>query len=415
MTTDEQRDFDVLLGEIPVGRLSLDTGGLTTFVFFEAYRQRYPRPILGQKFEDDLQGRYIGKGRLPVWFANLLPEGPIRDQVQADLGSKRKHELAILVALAEDLPGAVRVANASEQMTASTEATYTVDPRNTQADTLRIRFSLAGVQLKFSVLRRHNGTVTLPAKGLGGDWIVKLPDRQFPGVPTNEHAMMTWARLAGMNVPEVALVSADELENIDRSLFVRPEPAYLVRRFDRSANGGRIHMEDMAQVFDLYPGDKYSRYHYHHLAKVVKAVAGLNGLDELLRRIVFMVASGNSDMHHKNWSLLYPDGIHAQLAPAYDLVATVVYSEVSDELALKLAQSKRWEDVRLASFDFLADEIKADRSHVKHVVEETIDALVRTRAEAAANSDLIDADWAKIEQHWNRVPLLKGRFSAQVL
>ncbi len=411
MTLDS-REFDILLGDVPVGRLSL-SNGQCSFVFFEAYRQRYPRPILGQKFEDDLGGRYVGKGRLPIWFANLLPEGPLRAQVQAELDGRRKHEITLLAALAEDLPGAIRVAASSEETTVSAESTYLAESPKPAADTLRIRFSLAGVQLKFSVLRRHNGTVTLPAKGFGGDWIVKLPDRQFAGVPINEHAMMTWASLAGLNVPEVGLVMADKLENIDAALFVRPEPAYIVRRFDRSVNDKRIHMEDMAQVFDLYPENKYDRYTYHHIAKVVKFVAGSKGLDEFLRRLVFMVASGNSDMHLKNWSLLYPDGTHAELAPAYDMVATVVYSGVSDELALKLAKSKRWPDVRPASFELIADETKTERSHVHAIVEETIEALVRVQPEAREQSSLGNDEWQRIEGHWNRVPLLKGRFPAR--
>ncbi|HMY20758.1 MAG TPA: type II toxin-antitoxin system HipA family toxin, partial [Polyangium sp.] len=343
----------------------------------------------------------------------LLPEGPLRAQVQAELDGRRKHEITLLAALAEDLPGAIRVAASSEETTVSAESTYLAQSPKPAADTLRIRFSLAGVQLKFSVLRRHNGTVTLPAKGFGGDWIVKLPDRQFAGVPINEHAMMTWASLAGLNVPEVGLVMADKLENIDAALFVRPEPAYIVRRFDRSVNDKRIHMEDMAQVFDLYPENKYDRYTYHHIAKVVKFVAGSKGLDEFLRRLVFMVASGNSDMHLKNWSLLYPDGTHAELAPAYDMVATVVYSGVSDELALKLAKSKRWPDVRPASFELIADETKTERSHVHAIVEETIEALVRVQPEAREQSSLGNDEWQRIEGHWNRVPLLKGRFPAR--
>lgn len=407
----EPREFDILLGDVPVGRLSL-VNGVSTFVFFEAYRQRYPRPVLGQRFEDDLGGRYVGKGRLPVWFSNLLPEGPLRAQVQAELDGRRKHEITLLAALAEDLPGAIRVAASSEETTVNTESTYLAESPKMGGDALRIRFSLAGVQLKFSVLRRHNGTITLPAKGFGGDWIVKLPDRQFAGVPINEHAMMIWARLAGLNAPEVGLVTAEQLENIDSSLFVRSEPAYIVRRFDRSADGTRIHMEDMAQVFDLYPEDKYERYTYHHIAKVVKFVAGSRGFDELIRRLVFMVASGNADMHHKNWSLLYPDGTFAELAPAYDLVATVVYSGVSDELALKFAKSKRWQDVRLASFEQIADETKTERAHVQAIVEETIEALVRVWSEARAQSSLKIDEWRRVEEHWNRVPLLKGRFPA---
>jgi len=106
---DKARAFDVLLGEVPVGRLALDAGGQAGFVFFDSYRRRYPRPVLGQMFEDDLSGRYVGKGRLPVWFSNLLPEGPLRERAQAELGSRHKHEIFLLAALADDLPGAVRI------------------------------------------------------------------------------------------------------------------------------------------------------------------------------------------------------------------------------------------------------------------------------------------------------------------
>jgi serine/threonine-protein kinase HipA len=45
-----------------------------------------------------------------------------------------------------------------------------------------------------------------------------------------------------------------------------------------------------------------------------------------MRRLAFMVLSGNADAHLKNWSLLYPDGVRPRLAPVYDLVSTVMYS-----------------------------------------------------------------------------------------
>ncbi len=407
--SDEARELDVLLGEIPVGRLTLEMGGQASFVFFEGYRLRYPRPVLGQIFEDDLLGRYTGKGRLPVWFSNLLPEGPLREQVQSDLGRRRRHEIGILAALGDDLPGAVRVAPASDEAAVVSEAVYEAEAKRGVAGTKRIRFSLAGVQLKFSVLRLGAGGVTLPARGIGGEWIIKLPDRQFPGVPVNEHAMMTWAKLAGLDVPEVGLVTTSELENIDSSLFTKEEPAFIVRRFDRLSGGRRVHIEDLAQVFGLYPDDKYARHDYHAIARVVRAVAGPSGFDELLRRLVFMVASGNSDMHHKNWSLIYPDGVRAMLAPAYDLVATTVYPAVSDELALKLAGSRRWEQVRLASFERIAEDVRADRAHVTQIVEDTVDALVRTRSEARARTSMPVEAWDRITAHWRRVPLLQGR------
>ena len=48
---------------------------------------------------------------------------------------------------------------------------------------MRCVFSLAGVQLKFSAVQAARGGLTIPARGVGGSWIVKLPSREFPGVP----------------------------------------------------------------------------------------------------------------------------------------------------------------------------------------------------------------------------------------
>ena len=34
------------------------------------------------------------------------------------------------------------------------------------------------------------GGLTIPADGMGGSWIVKLPSARFPAVPENEHVML---------------------------------------------------------------------------------------------------------------------------------------------------------------------------------------------------------------------------------
>ncbi len=408
----EGRELDVLLGNVPVGRLSLDSGGQAAFVFFEGYRTRYPRPVLGQMFEDDLFGRYVGKNRLPVWFSNLLPEGPLRSQVQDDLGGRRKHEIFLFAGLGEDLPGAVQVVPASDSAEDDVGAVYEAEAKERAIEPKRIRFSLAGMQIKFPVLRREDGSFGLPPRGILGDWIAKLPHKGLPGVTINEHAMMTWASLSGLDVPPVELVSPDNIEGIESKCFAREEPAFVIRRFDRAPGGQRIHIEDMAQVLGIYPDDKYDeRSHYKAISRIVRAVTGLPGFDEFIRRLVFMIASGNADMHHKNWSLRYPDGVHAQLAPSYDFVATVVYSESisSDEIALKLAGSRRWELVSIASFMRLADESNVPRDRTEQIVEQTVEAIVASRAEARARTHMSPEAWDQIAAHWKRVPLLRDR------
>lgn len=406
------RELDVLLGNVPVGRLALDAGGQAAFVFFEGYRARYPRPVLGQMFEDDLFGRYVGKSRLPVWFSNLLPEGPLRNQVQNELGGRRNHEIFLFAGLGEDLPGAVQIVPASDPAEGDVGTIHEAEARVRALEPKRIRFSLAGMQTKFPVLRSEDGSFGLPPRGVLGDWIAKLPHKGLPGVTINEHAMMTWASLSGLDVPPVELVSPDNIEGIELKRFVREEPAFVIRRFDRAPGGQRIHIEDMAQVLGIYPDNKYDeRSHYKAIGRVVRAVTGLPGFDELVRRLVFMIASGNADMHHKNWSLRYPDGVHAQLAPSYDLVATIVYSDSisSDEIALKLAGSRRWEKASLASFMQLADESGVDGGRTKQIVEQTVEAIVASRAEARARTRMPAEAWDQLAAHWKRVPLLHDR------
>jgi serine/threonine-protein kinase HipA len=62
----------------------------------------------------------------------------------------------------------------------------------------------------------------------------------------------------------------------------------------------------------------------------------LEAVQEFVRRIVFSAAIGNTDMHLKNWTLLYPDGRTPKLSPAYDLVSTIAYI---DDFTMALSAS----------------------------------------------------------------------------
>ena len=121
-----------------------------------------------------------------------------------------------------------------------------------------IRFSLAGVGMKFSMLR-NGDRLTLPAHGEGGDWIVKTPDIRFRDVPRNEFAMMTLAGAVGCDVPEIGLVPRERVDGrLPASVWPEHEEfAYAIRRFDRDERRGLVHIEDLAQVRNFYPERKY--------------------------------------------------------------------------------------------------------------------------------------------------------------
>jgi HipA-like protein len=54
--------------------------------------------------------------RLPVFFANLLPEGTMRDYLAARASVKPEREFFLLAALGRDLPGALEIQPADAGM-----------------------------------------------------------------------------------------------------------------------------------------------------------------------------------------------------------------------------------------------------------------------------------------------------------
>jgi serine/threonine-protein kinase HipA len=99
-------------------------------------------------------------------------------------------------------------------------------------------------------------------------------------------------------------------------------------------------MEDFAQVFGLFPDDKYGCRSYANIAAVLRAETGDADAHEFVRRLAFSVSIGNGDMHLKNWPLLYPDGRRQVLSPAYDFVAALPYI-AADQFALNVGPSRR--------------------------------------------------------------------------
>mgnify|MGYP001270338677 CR=1 FL=1 len=396
------RQLKIELQDVPVGLLTLDDRGGCSFSMSEAYRQMYPRPVLGQQFEDDdgRKPRYA-RTRLPSWFANLLPEGGLRQLMERHHGHQ---EFELLARLGQDLTGAVRATEVSHENAEVVPTEVLAESGTNDAVQRDVwHFSLAGEQMKFSASQSDRGMV-IPVSGQGGNWIVKLPHPRYPNVPEIEFATMQWAQATGIQVPETKLIDLDEVDGLPLESFSHVEKvAYAIRRFDRQQSGLRVHMEDFAQILGLYPERKYEKCNYETLAKLVWVMAGDDGLKEMILRFVFMLASGNGDAHLKNWSLLYPDGLLAKLSPAYDLVSTIQYHD--DNLALNFGKSKRWVDMRLDTFQRLAIKIECNESRLMEWTQEAV-AATRDAWHTSGNDFGYDASArARIGRHMARVPL----------
>lgn len=287
-------------------------------------------------------------------------------------GVKPEREFFLLAALGADLPGALTVTplEMDERINENLHADD-ADRRNNTA----LRFSLAGIQLKFSAVMEASGGLTVPADGMGGSWIVKLPSTRFHAVPENEFVMLALARAIGIELPQNYLIDAREINGLPEDAARLEGKALAIQRFDRKPDGQRIHMEDFAQVFGLFPEDKYDHRSYANIAAVLWAETGETGTFEFVRRLVFSVLIGNADMHLKNWSLLYPDRQTPVLSPAYDFVATLPYIP-SDKLALNFGGSRSLNEISPDQIRRFADTARLPASSISQLVKETVERTV---------------------------------------
>ena len=252
-----------------------------------------------------------------------------------------------------------------------------------------------------------NGGLTIPAEGIGGSWIVKLPSERYAAVPENEFSMMTLSKRLGMDVPEVQLIEMDAIEGLPEGINHLRGQALAVRRFDRM-EAGPVHIEDFAQVFGAWPEDKYKRASAKSIATVIGIEAGDDAAAEFIRRLVFNTLIGNADMHLKNWSLIYRDRRAAALAPAYDFVSTISY--IPDEFAaIKYARTKRMSELSFDELRYLAAKARLPEKLVIDTASETVRRF-RDEWPAARNDLPIDSKVAEaIETHMKGLALLKEK------
>jgi serine/threonine-protein kinase HipA len=399
--------LNVLLHGQPIGTMTLVPGDRTLFAFNQSYIDDAARPTLSLSFKDAVGGLITDipptRVRVPPFFANLLPEGTMREYLAERAGVNPQREFFLLWVLGQDLPGAVTI------VPADGEAWPPEDDNEANADNAAdhrrnaLRFSLAGVQLKLSAVKQAAGGLTIPARGVGGSWIVKLPSTVHNNVPENEYAMMRLASLLGMDVPELNLVDLEAITGLPEGIGGLKGQALAVKRFDRTPQGP-VHIEDFAQIFRVYPDDKCKNASYRSIARVIAAEAGTDGIAEFIRRLVFNTLIGNADMHLKNWSMIYPDRRNAVLAPAYDFVSTIHHIR-DDKAALTYGRTKRMDELSYDELAYIAGKARLPDRLVRDTARETVERFHQTWRAEKKNLPLSPEMIATIEAHVKTVPI----------
>lgn len=401
--------LNVLLYGEPIATITNVGNDRTLFAFMDSYINDESRPVLGLGFKDSLGGLLTHfkptQTKLTPFFSNLLPEETMRHYLAERAGVNPTREFFLLWVLGQDLAGAITVKPADGE--ALPPNVHQDIDDETKID-VPMRFSLAGVQLKFSAVQQANGGLTIPATGQGGSWIVKLPSSRFDALPENEYSMMELARMLGMDVPETQLLLINQIANIPDGIgkfgdAFKNAQAFVIKRFDRAGDQA-VHIEDFAQVFGVFPQDKYKKASMRNIAQVI----GIEGQDEdiaeFTRRLVFNTLIGNADMHLKNWSVIYKDKRTASIAPAYDFVSTIPYIP-DDSASLKVSRSKKFSDFTLDELSHLAAKAMLPEKLVLDTAKQTVAGFHEIWAKEKAHLPLTKSMIEAIETHLRSIPL----------
>jgi len=93
----------------------------------------------------------------------------------------------------------------------------------------------------------------------------------------------------------------------------------MTRRFDRTGDGGKIHMQSLAALAHL-DFNAAGAHSYEQAFDVIRRLQlPMNAIEQQFRRMVFNVAARNQDDHVKNIAFLMDQQGEWSLAPAFDL------------------------------------------------------------------------------------------------
>ena len=396
-----------------VGYLAGFSTGRNVLSFADEFKKDWDRPtfslITHPRFPNSeklLAEPWARIQRLHPSLSNLLPEGSLRELIAQSLKVHVDNEFYLFSYLGEDLPGAL-IATPMDPGDVPDSVLSTHGKAKAvkfEKPGFENRFSLAGVQMKFS-MKEKDGRYNLAKGDELGDWIIKTPSTRHSHVPLNEYTAMSLASLAGIDIPDIKLVDLDKLDNLPPINLPEETQAFAIRRFDRDGPR-RVHMEDFAQILVKYPHEKYNSANYEQIGRVVYEYSGdgLADAQQFARRLLVNILLANGDAHLKNWSLIYPDQITPRLSPAYDIVTTRVYIENESEFALNLGKNKRWYSATIEHFRNWSEKSGIPWRVIKPHLDDTLEkartlwpSALQDLPMAADHKDILKAHWQALD------------------
>lgn len=224
--------------------------------------------------------------------------------------------------------------------------------------------------------------------GVGSGTDPELTDSQ--GFGAIEYAYALMARASGITISDCRL-----LEEGGRRHF-------MTRRFDRTENGDKLHLQSLAALghFDFNAPGAHS---YEQAALVLRRMGlGMAELEELFRRAAFNIVARNQDDHVKNLACLMDRAGRWRLSPAYDLTFSYNPNGVFTALHQMSLNQKRDGFVR-EDFREFARTVSLKRGRADALLDQVL-AAVRRWPEFAAAAQVSELE-AKLVKSWHRLEL----------
>lgn len=317
------RQAEVLFKDKRAGTLQETANGGSRFTYDREWRTQIACafPVLQREHE-------WAQGVHP-FFQHLCPEGWLREKQARVAHIDEEDDFGLLLRYGDDCIGAVGVRRLGKAPD--------TDPAPVIEVTANPGRTVSGIQRKLLVVKE--GTGFAPAGPTGfAPFIAKFNSERerVQSLVRNENLSLRWS---------AELLGKDEVNEFALgTVAVVGETALIVTRFDRTADGGKLRLEDFAQILGKPRGRDFNAKYdasYEDVAGVIKQYSIRPEIDlaRFFRRLIVFVLVGNCDAHLKNFSLLETgDGL--RLSPAYDIVNTAFYDGFDQNIALSIDAKK---------------------------------------------------------------------------
>ena len=354
-----------------------------------------------------LEEKTFDAKRTRIFFEGLLPEGFTRRCVAEWMHIDENDYLSILAALGRECLGAIKILDESDdtispeyrELSAGEVYALANEGATESAELVtKSHLSLTGASGKVGLYYdEKKAKWFLPLGAAPSTHIVKQSHVRLKKIVANEQLCLLTAKYLGIEVPESFIVTTDT-EDEEAVLFA-------TKRYDRSFAGNdrqingmpaprRLHQEDFSQALGIASSNKYEKENEGYLKRLFDLIR-IHSADPMTDSLklwdicVFNYLIGNTDNHIKNLSLLYSADLKSvRLAPAYDIVSTMIYSSSTEDMALRINGICNINEITRDSFEKAASSVglgtKMAMKRFDAMVSGFVSAISRAKEELKA-------------------------------